>query len=109
MRREEFYKLPMLVQDYLIYVEAIKGHSELSVLEYASDLRTFFRYISKLKGRYPMSTDDEEIDLSTIDIEFIKNITLNDAYQFLIYCKNVRKNSETTRARRVIAIRRFFS
>lgn len=109
LRREEFYKLPMLVQDYLIYVEAIKGHSELSVLEYASDLRTFFRYISKLKGRYPMSTDDEEIDLSTIDIEFIKNITLNDAYQFLIYCKNVRKNSETTRARRVIAIRRFFS
>jgi len=34
----------------VVYIEAIKGHSEKSVLEYASDLRTFFRYIVKLKG-----------------------------------------------------------
>ncbi|MDE6751568.1 MAG: tyrosine-type recombinase/integrase, partial [Eubacterium sp.] len=43
-----------------------------------------------------------------IDISFIKKITLNDAYQFLIYCKNDRKNNDNTRARRVISIRRFF-
>jgi site-specific recombinase XerD len=48
------------------------------------------------------------MDLSPIDINFIKKITLNDSYQFLIYCRNVRKNNENTRARRVIAIRRFF-
>ena len=41
-------------------------------------------------------------------MEFIKTITLSDAYQFLIYCKNQRGNAEATRARRVIAIRRFF-
>ena len=79
MKREDFVKLPALVQDYLTYVEAIKGHSSLSVIEYASDLN------------------------------FIKNITLNDTYTFLIYCKNVRGNNETTRARRVVCIRRFFS
>lgn len=108
MRREEFYQLPILVQDYLVYIEAIKGHSELSVIEYASDLRTFFRYIAKAKGLFPADMDDEELDLTIIDINFIKKITLNDAYQFLIYCRNVRHNSEATRARRVIAIRRFF-
>lgn len=108
MKREDFYKLPILVQDYLVYIEAIKGHSELSVVEYASDLRTFFRYIVKAKGLFPADADDEELDLTIIDINFIKTITLNDAYQFLIYCRNVRKNSEATRARRVIAIRRFF-
>ncbi|MDE6111062.1 MAG: tyrosine-type recombinase/integrase, partial [Eubacterium sp.] len=53
-------------------------------------------------------TDDADIDLSPIDINFIKKITLNDAYQFLIYCKNERKNNDNTRARRVISIRRFF-
>lgn len=110
MKREDFYTLPSLVQDYLVYVEAIKGHSELSVIEYASDLRTFFRYISKSKGLYPSSVNEDEInDLTMIDINIIKSITLNDAYQFLIYCKNVRKNNEATRARRVVAIRRFFS
>lgn len=109
MRKEEFYTLPKLVQQYLVYIEAIKGHSELSVLEYASDLRTFFRYISKLKGLYSMDTDDDKIDISLLDINFMKNVQLTDAYQFLIYCKDIRKNNEATRARRVISIKRFYS
>lgn len=49
MKKAEFGQLPMPVQDYLLYLEAIKGHSELSVIEYASDLRTFFRYLAKQK------------------------------------------------------------
>lgn len=109
MRKEDFYTLPKLVQQYLVYIEAIKGHSELSVVEYASDLRTFFRYMSRLKGLYSMDTDDDEIDISNLDINFIGSIQLTDAYQFLVYCKNVRKNNEATRARRVIAVRRFYS
>lgn len=108
MKREEFNELPQLIQQYLLYLEAIKGHSELSVIEYASDLRTFFRYIMRQKGLVDKKTDDADIDLSPIDINFIRKITLNDAYQFLIYCKNERKNNDNTRARRVIAIRRFF-
>lgn len=108
MRKEEFSQLPQIVQQYLLYLEAIKGHSELSVIEYASDLRTFFRFIAKEKGLVSSDTPNDEIDISPIDINFIKKITLNDAYKFLVYCKNVRKNNENTRARRVIAIRRFF-
>lgn len=108
MRREEFNSLPALVQDYLVYIEAIKGHSELSVIEYASDIRSFFRFIAKHKGYSPASTPDDEVDISAIGIDFIRKITLNDAYQYLIYCRNTRKNNEATRARKVIAIRRFF-
>lgn len=108
MRKEEFSELPELVQQYLMYLEAIKGHSELSVIEYASDLRTFFRFMARHKGLVSKSTPDEETDISPIGIEFIKKITLNDAYAYLIYLKNERKNNETTRARRVISIRRFF-
>lgn len=109
MRKEEFIYLPKLVQQYLIYIEAIKGHSELSVIEYASDLRTFFRYLARTKGLCSKDTPDEKIDLSPIDLQFIQNVNLTDAYQFLIYCKNERNNNETTRARRVVAIRRFYT
>ena len=109
MKREDFFRLPQLVQDYLTYVEAIKGHSSLSVLEYASDLRTYFRFMVKHKGLFPADTTDNELDLTIVDINFIKTITLNDTYTFLIYCKNERRNNEATRARRVVAIRRFFS
>lgn len=108
MKREEFNELPQLVQQYLLYIDAIKGHSELSVIEYASDLRTFFRFIARHKNLVSNNIDDNEIDLSPIDINFIKGITLNDAYQFLIYLKQTRNNNETTRARKVVAIRRFF-
>lgn len=109
MKRDDFFRLPQLVQDYLTYVEAIKGHSSLSVLEYASDLRTYFRFMVKHKGLFPADTPDNELDLTIVDINFIKTITLNDTYTFLIYCKNERRNNEATRARRVVAIRRFFS
>ena len=109
MRREDFNKLPQLVQDYLIYIEAIKGHSSLSVIEYASDLRTFFRYIVRSRNLCEKNTEDADIDLTIVDINLIKSITLNDAYRFLIYCKNERKNNEATRARRVVSIRRFFT
>ena len=109
MKREDIFQLPQLVQDYLTYVEAIKGHSSLSVLEYASDLRTYFRFMVKHKGLFPADIPDNELDLTIVDINFIKTITLNDTYTFLIYCKNERRNNEATRARRVVAIRRFFS
>lgn len=109
MRKEEFSQLPKLVQQYLIYIEAIKNHSELSVIEYASDLRTFFRYMAKIKGLCSKDTPDEQIDLSPIDLQFIQSVNLSDAYQFIIYCKNERHNNETTRARRVVSIRRFYS
>lgn len=109
MKREDIFQLPQLVQDYLTYVEAIKGHSSLSVLEYASDLRTYFRFMVKHKGLFPADTPDNKLDLTVVDINFIKTITLNDTYTFLIYCKNERRNNEATRARRVVAIRRFFS
>lgn len=109
MRKEEFQYLPQLVQQYLIYIEAIKGHSQLSVIEYASDLRTFFRYLAREKGLCEKDTPDEKIDLSPIDLKFIQSVNLTDAYRFLIYCKDIRKNNESTRARRVISIRRFYS
>lgn len=108
MRKDEFENLPKLVQQYLIYIEAIKNHSELSVIEYASDLRTFFRFLARRKGLCDKNTPDEEIDLSPIDLSFIQNVKLTDAYEFIIYCKNERGNSETTRARRVVSIRRFY-
>ena len=43
MRQEELATLPNLVKMYLNYLSGIKSKSQLTVLEYASDLRLFFR------------------------------------------------------------------
>lgn len=108
-KKENFNTLPELVQEYLTYIEAIKGHSINTVEQYASDLQNFFRYMVRYKEEVPVSTPDEKINLENIDINFIKKITLNDTYQYLIYLRNVRNNNEATRSRRIVCIKRFFS
>lgn len=108
MRREEIVTLPITVIRYLEYLSAIKNKSELTVLEYASDLRMFFRYIKRSRGLVDRNIPFEEIGISDLTDDIIFNITLNDAYAFLAYCRSERKNSSNARARKAVAIKRFY-
>lgn len=108
MKREEFRYLPELVKEFLSYLEVIKNKSELTVIEYASDLRTFFRYMKISRGLIPPDVEFETIDISDIDIDFISTVTLNDAYGYLSYCRNDRENNASTRSRKVSSLRMFF-
>lgn len=108
MRQEEIATLPITVIRYLEYLSAIKNKSELTVLEYASDLRMFFRYIKRSRGLVEKNVPIEEIGISDLTDDIIFNITLNDAYAFLAYCRTERKNSANARARKAVAIKRFY-
>lgn len=108
MRREEIITLPSIVVRYLDYLSAIKNKSELTVLEYASDLRMFFRYLKQSRGLADKNLSFEEITISDLSDDVIFNVTLNDAYAFLSYCRNIRNNSTNARARKVVAIKRFY-
>ncbi len=108
MRQEEIATLPSLVRIYLNYLMSIKAKSELTVLEYGSDLRLFFRYISLIKGLCDKSTPFDEINISLLSNDVIFNVTLEDAYSFLAYCRKERNNDTNARARKVVAIKRFY-
>ena len=108
MRREEIATLPLIIVRYLDYLSAIKNKSELTVLEYASDLRMFFRYLKQSKGLCDKKLPLEEIGISDLTDDFIFKVTLNDAYAFLSYCRNVRNNNTNARARKAVAIKRFY-
>lgn len=101
-------EVPALLKEFLQHIYAIKNKSELTVEEYCIDNMMFLRFLKQNKCLAPSSSELSEIDVSDIDIEFIKRITLSDAYQFLSYCKDVRKNDSAARARKVSAIRAFF-
>jgi len=47
MRKEELAAMPQSVQEYVTHLRVIKGKSDLTTLEYASDLRTFFVFLKK--------------------------------------------------------------
>lgn len=100
--------LPDLVRKYLNYLLGVKSKSQLTVLEYASDLRLFFRYIIKFRGLCDKSVPFDEINISLMSNETICSVSLDEAYAFLTYCRNERKNDNNSRARKVVSIKRFY-
>lgn len=108
MRQEELVTLPNLVRNYLDYLSGIKNKSQLTVLEYASDLRIFFRFIARSRNLCDKSVPFDEINISLMDDDTICNVTLTEAYQFLSYCRNERNNDNNARARKAVAIKRFY-
>lgn len=96
------------VRNYLIYMETIKGKSPRTVYEYFLDLRTFFRYIKKLKGLVPSELEFNKINVNDVDIRLIESITLSDVYSFLDYTLNQRGNAAAARSRKISCLRSFF-
>ena len=98
-----------VIKDYLLYMQTIKGKSPKTVDEYFSDIRTFFRFIKANRGIIPASTPFEEIKVDDVDIELIKTVTLQDAYEFMNYLMRNRDNNASTRARKTSSLKSFFN
>ena len=98
-----------ILREFASYKTAIQGCSPKTVDEYLLDLRTFFRFlIAKEQNIDPDSDDFEEIPVVDIDIEFIKRISTDKIYDFLLYTGNVRKNMWASKARKLSAIKGLF-
>lgn len=99
---------PQIIKEFLLYKQNIQGRSLKTVDEYYIDLRTFFRYINMSRGLSPDNIDFNEIDISNIDINIIKTVTLRETYEFLNYILRERSNNQAARARKISALRQFF-
>lgn len=98
-----------VIKDYLLYMQTIKGKSPKTVDEYFSDIRTFFRFIKVSRGIVSASTPFEDIKVDDVDIELIKSVTLQDAYEFMNYLLRDRDNNASTRARKTSSLKSFFN
>ena len=108
MKHEILRNCPPVIRDFLTYSETIKGKSSLSVEGYYLDLQTFFRYLLFVRGLVDGKAEFEEIDISAVDINLIKTVTISDLYAYLVFCKNERSNNAATRARKTSTLRIFF-
>ena len=108
MKHEILLSAPQIIKNFLMYNETVKGKSSKTIDEYYFDLQTFFRYIISLRGLVSSEIEFDKIDISGVDIELIKTITLTDLYSFLVFCKNDRANNAATRARKTSTLRIFF-
>ncbi len=108
MKHEILLSAPPIIRDFLTYNETIKGKSSLSVEEYYHDLQTFFRYLLLIRGKADRSAEFDKIDISVVDLDLIKSVTLSDLYAFIVFCKDERGNNTATRARKTSTLRIFF-
>ncbi len=108
MKLEILQTCPPVIRDFLTYNETIKGKSSLSVEGYFLDLQNFFRYILTVRGLVDKKTDFQEIDISPVDLNLIKTVTISDLYAYMVFCKNERGNGTATRARKTSTLRIFF-
>ena len=101
--------LPELVREFASYKSAIQNCSEKTVSEYLLDLRTFFRYLlARDMNISPASDEFENINISLVDLDYIKNISTEDIYEFIMYADNVRGNMAAAKSRKLSAIKGFF-
>ena len=110
---------PEIIKGFLIYHETIKGHSKKTVEEYFLDLRTFFRYLKIVRGIVPRNTELDEISISDIDLDFVKSVTVSEAYEYLAFLSRDRVKNQrsrdteygtkaSTRARKVSTLRSYY-
>lgn len=106
--QEELAGAPEILRQYLGYLQTIKGKSVLTVLEYYSDLRTFFRYLKQKNHLVAPDVPFEKIDISDVDLDLIRTVTLTQIYEYMNYLGVERSNSAATRSRKVSSLRTFF-
>ncbi len=102
-------EFPKIIREFASYKTAIQGCSQKTVDEYLLDLRTFFRFLlAKEKGIDPDSEDFMKISILCVDLDYIKSITTENIYDFLLYTGNVRKNMWASKARKLSAVKGLF-
>ena len=110
---------PLILRDFLTYHETIKGQSQLTISEYYLDLRMFLRFIRLMRSDMPIHTNLDDIDIRSVGIDFIAEITTSDIFDFLSYLASERAVNPTsptpdvgvsasTRARKLSAIKSFY-
>jgi len=115
----KYKECPQILRDFLTYHETIKGQSQKTISEYYLDLRMFFRFIKLMRGDMPINTRLDDIPINDVDINFIRDITTSDIFDFLSYLANDRTHNPdspspdygitpSARARKLSAIKSFY-
>lgn len=116
---QKYPDCPQILKDFLAYHETIKGQSQKTISEYYLDLRMFFRFMKLMRNDMPIHTRLDDISIRDVTLDFIREITTSDIFDFLSYLANDRTTnpdapapeygiSPSARARKLSALKSFY-
>ena len=98
---------PDFINSFLDYSITILNKSPNSIKEYNYDLINFFKFI-KIQFKLTDEKDYSKIDISDLNINDVKKITLEDIHKYISYMATELRSKPATRARKVSTLRIFF-
>ena len=105
---KKYADAPEPLFSFLLYIENIKGQSVNTAENYYFDLRAFYRFLKIKFDKLSGDTDFDSIDISTVDLSYIKKVDLNLIYEYVNFLNRVRDNSPSSRARKIASLRSYF-
>ena len=99
-----------VVREFAGYKSVIQGCSQRTVEQYLIDLRTFFRYLL-CEGDQAILHDPEkfrEITVDSVDLDYLRGVTTDQIYDFLLYADSERDNQTAAKARKLASIRALY-
>jgi site-specific recombinase XerD len=99
VNRMQSNKTCLILEQYLSYLSTIKGRSICTIKEYRTDILLFLWWLAAERKTQPL-----EQEFSFADIDFLQSITIGEMYAFIVYCQDVRKSSQGTKARKIVSL-----
>ena len=87
---------PRVLRDFLTYISTIQGKSAKTAHEYYLDLRLFFRVLKRNKGLVGKDVPIDQIPIDDVDVDFLSQVTLSDAYDYLEYMSGERPTQQNS-------------
>lgn len=97
---------PEFFNEYLVHIKIVQLLSERTIQEYYIDIRLFLRFI--YENNHNTGKNIEDINISAMSVNELKNISVSDIYNFIFYASDERNNADKARYRKVSALRSFF-
>lgn len=109
MANFDYSDAPMTVQKFLDNMIVNKGRSKNTVFQYYHDLRSFFRFL--LKIRHPQKYKDYfegDLGFHEVDDKMVLSVKADDIVKFLKYCATDKDNGAASRNRKLSALRSLY-
>ncbi len=105
---KRYFDVPEPLVSFLMYIENIQGKSQKTAQSYYYDLRAFYRFLKMKFGNISDTAGFDNIEISDIDLSYLKKVDLNLIYEYMNFLNRERGNGPTSRARKIASIRSFF-
>ena len=112
MNLDQIQDAPDILMEFLEYHSTVRGHSDRTITGYYLDLKILFRFLKRRRHLVTSDVPFNEIDITDIDLDFIKQIKIEELYRYQSFSPERMQSSQAlsaaSRCRRTSSVKSFF-